>query len=189
MEEIWKDIKNYEGLYQVSNLGRIKALERRINSSVGTRVIKSNYKKIYKNDKGYLSVSLSKNGINKHHSVHRIVAEAFITNIDNKPCINHKDLNKQNNYVDNLEWVTYKENTRHVMENNPMGTSIFKYYANRNAKLRGIKKVRCVELDKIFDSAVEACKKMNLNTPTLIRSSANKRSKIEKAYGYTWEYV
>lgn len=189
MEEIWKDIKNYEGLYQVSNFGNVKSLDRYVNSTFNERLIKGRYLKIRKNEKGYLFVGLSKKGENKNYKVHRLVAMAFIKNIGNKPCINHKDGVKTNNNVENLEWVTHKENTEHIIKNNPMGNYIFKYHANKNAKIRGIKKVRCIELDTIFESAVEACKILNFNTPTHIRSSANKKSKLDKAYGYTWEYV
>lgn len=189
MEEIWKDVVGYEGYYQVSNLGRIKSLERRINSSVGTRVVKPQYKKYFINDKGYYTVNLSLKGKNKTISVHRIVSKAFIPNPENKPAVNHKDMNKLNNSLENLEWVTYQENTNHALENHSLGHNLFKYHNTNNAIKRGIKKIRCVELDKVFDSAVEACKQLNLNTPTLVRSSANKKSKLEKAYGYTWEYV
>ena len=97
-KEIWKDIKNYEGLYQVSNLGRVKSLY---------------YNKILQNavqKDGYFQVSLSKNGIQKMYLVHRLVAEAFLPNPHNYPCVNHKDENPLNNNVENLEWCTYEYN-------------------------------------------------------------------------------
>lgn len=100
--EVWKDIRGYEGLYAVSNTGKIKNV--RTN-----KVLKCMYCK----DK-YLMVHLFKNGISKSKTVHRIVALAFIQNPYSKPEVNHKDLNKENNRVDNLEWVTGEENRIHA---------------------------------------------------------------------------
>ena len=105
MKEIFKDIENYEGLYKVSNLGNVKTLRKR----------KGNTKLLSPNDigNGYLRVSLYKNGNQKNIFVHRLVAKAFIANPENKPEVNHKDLNPKNNNLDNLEWVTRRENTIH----------------------------------------------------------------------------
>ena len=96
MQEIWKDIKEYEGLYQISNLGRVKSLPRMNNK----RKIKKEVIKVFtKMPNGYLKVGLSKNGKVKYFFVHRLVAQTFIVNKDNKPCVNHKDCNKKNNRV------------------------------------------------------------------------------------------
>ena len=105
--EIWKDIKGYEGLYQISNCGRLKSFKK----------ISSGYIMSNKNQNGwYFTVALLKNNTRVTARIHRMVAEAFILNPDNKPEINHKDLNKQNNHVDNLEWVTRKENVSHAIK-------------------------------------------------------------------------
>ena len=93
-----KDIKNYEGIYQVTENGDVWSVRR------------NRFLKPYKNQLGYLRVVLSKNGIHKRYSVHRLVAQAFIDNPDNLPCVNHKDENKLNNNVDNLEWCTIRYN-------------------------------------------------------------------------------
>lgn len=109
MKEIWKDIHGYEQRYQVSNIGRIKSLKRvckrgNNHKPVNECILKPG------NNKGYMTVALSKNGNVKYFQVHRLVAEAFIPNPDNLPCVNHKDENSLNNNVDNLEWCTYSYN-------------------------------------------------------------------------------
>lgn len=105
MNEIWKDVIGYENNYQVSNLGRIKSkTTRRIISTCD-------------NKSGYLYVDLYKNNIRKRIYVHKLVAEHFIDNPENKECVNHKDKNRKNNIVDNLEWCTYKENNDYSSTN------------------------------------------------------------------------
>ena len=113
--EIWKDIEGYEDLYQVSNYGRVRSLDRYITSKKNgnTRIF---YGKIMKPQKairdGYICVMLSKDSNKKYAKVHRLVAQAFIRNPDNLPEVNHKDEDKLNNCVWNLEWCTrsYNEN-------------------------------------------------------------------------------
>lgn len=121
MNEIWKDIKGYEGIYQVSNLGRVKALERVWYSGRNgcTKRTKPEHIMKYRLAKntGYCLLKLVKNGVEKHVLVHRLVAETFIPNPNNLPEVNHIDGNKENNCVDNLEWCTEKENISHATEN------------------------------------------------------------------------
>ena len=116
--EIWKDIKEYEGLYQVSNLGNVKSIERAVKDATRERIqhLKSKIIKPTDNGKGYQIVSLNRNG-RKNKYVHRLVAEAFLDNPKNKKEVNHKDFNKKNNCVDNLEWVSQKENKIHYRKN------------------------------------------------------------------------
>ena len=114
--EIWKPILGYEGLYQVSNKGRVKSLSRivscrnKFESLLPEKLLKQGC------TKGYFHVSLAKESVKKIFKVHRLVAIAFIPNLQNKPVINHKDLNPKNNFVENLEWNTNAENTHHYQD-------------------------------------------------------------------------
>lgn len=114
MNEVWKDVKGYEGLYQVSNMGNVKSMNRfvKANSNHKYQHIKERLLKLNGGRK-YTHVILCKNGTTKGYLVHRLVAEAFIPNPDNLPIINHKDENPSNNCVDNLEWCTYKYNNEY----------------------------------------------------------------------------
>jgi len=106
-KEIWRDVRGYEGLYQVSNQGRIRCYDR--YNKYGKCHHKGHIMRPYM-IKGYHTITLRKDGKYKHHQIHRIVAFAFIPNPNNYPCINHKDENRINNNVDNLEWCTAKYN-------------------------------------------------------------------------------
>lgn len=110
MTEIWKDIKDYEGLYQVSNYGRVRSLDRCDNMG---RFMDGHILSIGDNGNGYKHVGLSKNGLQKTEYVHRLVAKSFIPNPNNLPQVNHKDENPNNNCVDNLEWCTNKYNNNY----------------------------------------------------------------------------
>ena len=113
MKEIWKDIKGYENLYQVSNLGNVRVLDRHVNSGIkyNNKVKrKGQILKQFLKKNGYLQVVLSNNNTRKYIAVHRLVAETFLQNTHNLPQVNHKDENKLNNCVDNLEWCTAKYN-------------------------------------------------------------------------------
>ena len=115
--EIWHDIEGYKGLYQVSNKGRVKSLkwgkERILRPGI--------------NSCGYLKVVLYKNTAAQHRLVHRLVAEVFIPNLENKPQVNHKDENKLNNCVNNLEWTTAKENSNYGTRNERVSRKILQY--------------------------------------------------------------
>ena len=121
-KEIWKDIEGYEGYYQISTLGRVKSIERKVDMdftnmnntlngigkySVKEKILKPSIKK-------YSGVCLLKNGKRYWPTIHRLVGLAFIPNQFNKPQINHIDGNKHNNCINNLEWVTISENAKHA---------------------------------------------------------------------------
>lgn len=117
--EQWKDVIGYEGLYQVSDLGRVKSMQRicSCNSKGGTRLKKEKILKQTLQESGYIQRTLLKEGKLFLTGVHRLVAKAFISNPENKPEVNHKDCIKHHNYVYNLEWNTYKENIQHSWKN------------------------------------------------------------------------
>lgn len=131
-KEIWKDILGYEGLYQVSNFGRVKSFK-----FGKERILKPGTNKY-----GYLIVILCKNGKVKHFYVHRLVAEAFIPNPHNYPCVNHKDECKTNNNVTNLEFCTYTYN-------NNYGTKIERISKNRDTS-KYFKPILQYTLDGVF---------------------------------------
>lgn len=116
MDEIWKDIQGYEGLYQVSNLGRIRSLDRYVHHPKGgERLSKGQIIKPGATRKGYLFVTLAKENEVRPKRINRLVAEAFLPNPQNLEVVNHKDENKANNTVDNLEWCSVEYNNRYTL--------------------------------------------------------------------------
>ncbi len=116
MNEIWRSIKDYEGLYEVSNWGRVRSLGKWCNGRNGSKCWRNG--RIVRprmNNKGYLQVDLCNDGVHKRCLVHRLVAEAFIPNPQGLPIINHKDENPLNNRVENLEWCTYSYNSEYSL--------------------------------------------------------------------------
>jgi hypothetical protein len=118
MIEMWKDIKGYEGLYQVSNFGRVRSLDHIIITKCGnSMLIKGRMKKPTSDSNGYMVVNLQSRESKKLFKVHRLVAQAFIPNENCKPEVNHKDGKHDNNCVSNLEWCTSEENIKHALDN------------------------------------------------------------------------
>lgn len=117
MQEIWKDIKNYEELYQVSNYGRVKSLQRYVKTcNNSNRTVREKILKLTKDNTDYYVVSLWRENKQSRPHIHRLVAETFIPNPDNLPCVNHIDGNQLNNTVTNLEWCDYSYNAIHAIK-------------------------------------------------------------------------
>lgn len=185
--ETWKDIKDYKGLYQISNLGKIKKLEKRLISYYKDGRIYKGYKKekILKNrlyNNGYYGVVLSKNNKQKNIFIHRILAIYFIPNPENKLEVNHKDGNKQNNDINNLEWVTKSENQKHAFKIGLKKVSI------KNNYMLAQKPVYCKELNKTFKSISEASRILNLHISS-ISEIARKIGYRKTTGGYSFEYI
>lgn len=178
MEEIWKDIDGFENIYQVSNMGRVRSLDRFVNCFNGWANVKRKTKgkilTITKQSQGYSQVGLCKNGTQKSYRLNRLVAKAFIPNLQEKPEVNHIDGNKDNNRVDNLEWVTNIENMQHAIK-----SGLIHPYKRRVARLND----KMVELE-VYESLKEASVKNNIS-----KSSICKSCKFGyKANGYYWKY-
>ena len=168
MVEIWKDIKGYEGLYQVSNIGRVRSLKR--NNTDG-KILKQCI-----NKDGYLRVDLSKNNIKSTKRVHRLVAETFIDNAKNLPVINHKDENKTNNKVTNLEFCTHQYNSTYKKIN------IRKGLAQRKPIVQLKNNIQI----KIWDSATSASKELRISRGNIVSVLKGKR---KRAGNFEWKYV
>jgi DNA-binding transcriptional regulator YiaG len=116
MQEIWKDIPEYEGIYQVSNLGNLKSYDRIVFFNKVKALRKGKILSLRQNKDGYLYTNISVDKKRKTIKPHRIVAKVFIQNIEKKTCVNHINGIKNDNRVENLEWVTHSENTKHAVK-------------------------------------------------------------------------
>lgn len=176
-DEIWKPVKNYEGLYEVSNKGRVKRLERVITCKNGVK--RHRKERILKDGiyHGYLRVRL----VDRLVYVHRLVAEAFIPNPENKPQVNHKDEVKTNNCVDNLEWMTAKENCNYGTHNERVGEATRKRLSKPVAQY-----TKTGEFVKVWPSAREAGRKLEISQGNISKATRG----INETYGgFVWKYV
>ena len=168
--EIWKDIQGYEGYYQISNMGRVKSLN--YNKTGKERIMK-----LDKVKGGYLQLYLYKDGKRKHYLVHRLVAQVFLENPDNLPEVNHKDEDKQNNCVDNLEWCSSSYNNSYNDKGKKIGKKLSK-------PVIGINKVSGLILE--FPSAREAERMTGINNSSITKCCKGKR---KSTGGYVWYYA
>ena len=173
-EEVWRDVKGYEGLYQVSNMGRVKSLGRKDRFG---RVIKERILEPAVTHNGYLRVGLHVDGKRKMLRVHRLVCEAFHENPDNKSEVNHVNEDKTDNRACNLEWSTRTENCNHGSRNERVAKALSK--PSGQFSLDG-------KLIKVWQSACEVRGQTGFDQGYV---GAVARGKFKQAYGFIWKYI
>ena len=180
--ELWKDVEEFEGYYQVSTWARVRSLDRWVTYKDGrSRLCKSFILPLRKNHKGYLRANLSKNGKTKSAFVHKLVAEAFIPNPLNLPVVNHKDEVKDNNYPYNLEWCTDDYNRHYGTAINRMQLSL----TNRKDRSKPVYKY-----DLQGNLIYKYMSMMSAERDGFIRGSIRYSISKNKPYkGYIWSYT
>ena len=187
MEEIWKSIENYEGYYEVSNLGNVRSIDR-IVPTLNSKYykFKSILLKPSKSGSGYLAISLVKNSKAHTITIHILVAKAFIINSENKPTVNHIDGNKYNNNVLNLEWATKSEQSIHALKNGlskiPMPW-VGKYGLNHPMSKQIIQLDLKNNLIAEYESIIDAKRKTNITTIDDVLAGRQKTGG-----GFIWKY-
>ena len=178
MSEVWRDIDGYEGLYQVSDQGRVKSLERTYIDKIGReRYVKERILKPVLTHYGYLRIELCASGKRKMFSVHRLVCQAFHENPENKLDVNHINENKTDNRACNLEWSTRKENCNHGTRNVRM--------AKAQSKQVG-QFTREGKLIKIWPSLSEVKRQLGFSQSHISEAA---RGKLKISYGFVWKYI
>lgn len=181
MEEIWVDVENYEGYYQVSNLGRIRSLDRTTKNSNGVSIFrKGRILKPTKCSNGYLEAMFYKDGARKVLLIHRLVAKYFIENPDNLPEVNHKDETRDNNSVDNLEWCNKSYNNTYNNKHIKIGEKRRGVKLNISDEVRrkmvesriggnntNAVRIKCLETGEEFECALDACNKYDISRATM----------------------
>ena len=172
LNEIWKDIPHYEGLYQVSNLGRVKALPRiRENHTHGVWIQPEQIMATRLNEDGYECVSLTqKNSKRKTERIHRLVALAFIPNPDNLPEVNHINCIRDDNRVENLEWISRKDNCAYTSK-----------CGNKSNK-----HIKCIETNQIFKTSTEVSKVNGGDTGNIRKAARNQKYSVN---GFHYIYI
>lgn len=174
--EVWKDIQGYEGLYQISNFGNVKSLERYKKNNGGSKtLIAETILKQSKNNRGYCRIYLCKDSNKKAFSVHRLVADAFVPNPNNLTEVNHKDENKENNCFDNLEWCDCNYNINY-------GTHNKKISLTKSCTVQAFDKKGCLVME--FHSMSEAGRRTGIPQQNISRCI---NRKCETAGGYVWK--
>lgn len=176
-KEIWKEVEGYEGLYAVSDRGRVKTLDKVVNSCYESKQFRR--EQILKNQKqktGYLTVTLSKNKKAKTALVHRLVANAFINNSENKMFVNHINGNKADNRTENLEWATRSENQKHA----------YKFGLQKRKLRKAIIGINPITLDKVYFHSITEAKENGFVVSSIYKSL---QSSTYLHKGYKWNYL
>lgn len=175
--EQWRDITGYEGLYQVSNYGRV----RRQYQNGKVRILKP-----IDGGRGYLRVTLSKNDTKNNCFIHRLVAQAFLDNPDNKPQVNHISGIKTDNSVENLEWCTCSENIHHAFD-----TGLNQVDIALIGKAVSSKPVRCITTNTVYDSTMDAERELGIDHSNITACCKGRAKSAGKLNGtkLIWEYV
>lgn len=193
MKEMWKNLKGYENQYKISNFGILKRKEKtNIDKRATRKIIPEHIVKgtVYNNGKGYIMINLPEN---TRKLIHRLVAETFIPNPENKPQVNHIDGNKLNNRVDNLEWVTAKENVHHAIRTGLVdiekqrenGRKTIKKNSNANTSKRGVVMID-KNTNKILKEYISVHEAENEHNNKHISDVC--KGKRMTANGYKWKY-
>lgn len=198
-KEIWKDIIGYEGLYQVSNLGRVKSLGN--GKSKKEKILKQGT-----NSCGYYQIKLYQNGKYKTYKIHRLVAQTFLDNPNNYYSVNHRDENKQNNCIENLEWCTQEYNVNYGTRNERQSKTLKERKINVGKKLskEHIEKLKLknignqynskpiVQIDNndliigVYDSAIQASNELGIDNSSIVKCCKGKRNSVG---GFKWKYL
>lgn len=179
--EQWYSIKDYEGIYEISNLGRVKVLYREWYSGMNNCIVKKKPEHIIlqRLRKGYYSVVLSKSGSQTTYSVHRLLALSCIKNPENKPEINHKNGIKTDNSIENLEWCTGSENQIHAIQ---MGLKV----SQKRGEHSQARKIKCDTLDMIFDCIKDCADTLNVDKTNIWKVCNNY---LTHAKGFSFRYI
>lgn len=177
MDEVWKDIDDFEGYYQISNFGRIRSCDRYVNSKSGSkRLVRGNIHNCYVGHGGYYYISLYKDNKHRLCTLHRLIAKAFLPNPNDLPCIDHINTDRKDNRIDNLKWVSYLENNKNEITIKHKKESMNLY------------RVEQLSEDKEVIAEYISTREASEKTGFLPKSIQVAISRKHKLHGFYWRY-